>query len=353
MSHPNTDLTPITAWTITPEWQANPLEALLGSELDPKYMARSQARGLAVHRSDSLQRMVLRWAKSSRFRNAQAVVEREPQRIVSRNVFLYELKTSTEVRSEPHAKRIPLPTRYVPQADVPQDVWDVEVPESARYVQVKPTPIRIPGSDQVVVCEDCDGQGELLCAECTGRGTVERMVKVRAVDGSVTTQQQERACTPCQGSGMIACRRCNARGELLEEQMFLWSRITHTLHGEDDPTTPHPRLLNQHAQVIYRDAVRLDDPRWQQIPAIADLITQATRAHVHDGVVLDAELTIRATPLTDITYHVGGRSRSIAVIGYTNVVAADRSFYDWRSIAVVALGVLAAIIATAIVIAWR
>ena len=165
MSRPNHDLTPITAWTITPEWQEHPLEALLGSELDPKYMARSQARGLAVHRSDSLQRMVLRWAKSSRFRNAQAVVEREPQRILSRNVFLYELKTSTEVRSEPHAKRIPLPARYVPHAEAPLDVWDVEVPESARYVQVKPTPIRIPGSDQVVVCEDCDGQGELLCAE--------------------------------------------------------------------------------------------------------------------------------------------------------------------------------------------
>jgi hypothetical protein len=353
MSRPNHDLTPITAWSITPEWQEHPLEALLGSELDPKYIARSQARGLAVHRSDSLQRMVLRWAKSSRFRNAQAVVEHEPQRILSRNVFLYELKTSTEVRSEPHAKRIPLPARYVPHAEAPLDVWDVEVPESARFAQVKPTPIRIPGSDQVVVCEDCDGQGELLCAECTGRGTVERMVKVRAADGSVTTQPQERACTPCQGSGMIACRRCNARGELLEEQLFLWSRITQTVHAEDDPTAPHPGLLNQQAQVVFRDAVRLDDPRWKHIPAIVDLITQVTRAHAHDGVVLDAELTIRATPLTDITYLVGGRSRSIAVIGYTNVVAADRSFYDWRSIAIVALVVLAVIITTAIVIVWR
>ena len=183
MPRPTNDQLPMNAWTTTPEWQENPLEALLSSELDPKYMARSQARGLAVHRSDSLQRMVLRWAKSSRFRNAQTIVEREPLRIVSRNVFLFELKSSTEVRSEPHSKRSPLPARYVPRDEAPQDIWDVIVPESARFVPVKPTPIRIPGAAHVVVCEDCDGQGELLCADCAGRGTVERAVKVRASDG--------------------------------------------------------------------------------------------------------------------------------------------------------------------------
>ena len=118
---------------------------------------------------------------------------------------------------------------------------------------------------------------------------------------------------------MIACRRCNARGELLEEQLFLWSRITHTLHGEDDPTAPHPRLLNQQAQVVYRDAVRLDDPRWQHIPAIADLMTQATRAHVHDGVVLDAELTIRATPLTDTGSHSAKAQPSPGAVTSTQV----------------------------------
>jgi hypothetical protein len=293
--------------------------------------------------------MLVRWAKSSRFRNGQAILEREPQQIVSRNVYHYDIRVSTEVRSEPHAKRIPLPQKYRPSDEAPQDVWDVAVPEAPRYASVKPTPIRIPGAEQVVVCEDCDGQGQLLCADCVGRGVVERPVKIRGADGSVTTQNQERACTTCQGSGMIACRRCNARGELLEEQMFLWSRRTQTLHAEDDPTIPNPRLLSQHAQVVYRDSVRFDDVRWQQIPAVASLITQATAAHAQDGIVLDAELTIRATPLTDVVYAVGRRTQTVAVIGFANVVAAERGFYDWKRIGM-SVAVALAIVALVVVV---
>jgi hypothetical protein len=346
MSDPR-EQTPIQPWTTQPEWQSHAIEALLGDELDPKYMARSHARGLAVHRSDSLQRMLVRWAKGSRFRNGQAILEREPQQIISRNVYQYDLRISTEVRSEPHAKRIPLPQRYLPSDEAPQDIWEVAVPETPRYAQVKPTAIRIPGATHVVVCEDCDGQGQLLCADCIGRGVVERPTKIRAADGSVTVQNQERTCAPCQGSGMIACRRCTARGELLEEHMFLWSRTTQTHHAEDDPTTPNPRVLSQHAQVVFRDAVRFDDVRWQQIPALAELITHATSAHAHDGIVLDAELTIRATPLTDVVYQIGGRKQTVAVIGFTNVVSAERGFYDWQRIA---MGVTIALVVSAAVL---
>jgi len=344
MSDPR-EHTPIQPWSTQPEWQSHAIESLLAAELDPKYLARSQARGLAVHRTDSLQRMLVRWAKSSTFHNGQAILQREPLHVISRNVYQYDLRVSTEVRSEPHAKRIPLPQRYRPSDEEVQDVWEVSVPETPRYTPVKQTPIRIPGATQVVVCEDCDGQGELLCADCTGRGVIEHPLKTRTADGGVTVQTQERACTPCQGSGMIACRRCNARGELLEEQMFLWSRTTQTHHTEDDPTTANPRLLSQHAQLVYRDTVHLDDPRWQQIPALAELISHATAAHTHDGIVLDAELTIRATPLTDVVYAIGGRNRTIAVIGYGNIVVADRGFYNWQRIGI---GLMCALVVTAV-----
>lgn len=146
---------------------------------------------------------------------------------------------------------------------------------------------------------------------------------------------------------MIACRRCQARGELLEEQMFYWSQLTEVLHAEDDPATPHPRLLQQHMHVIYKAPIDIDDPRWQQIPALATLLQQVRRSHDRDGVVRDAELTIRATPLTEITYAVGGKTRSIAVIGYTNVVAADWGFYNWRSI-----GVAAAALTATLAVVW-
>lgn len=339
-------------WQTQPEWQPHVLETLLADELDQRYMARSQSRGVAVHRTDSLQRMILRWATSSRFRNAQHVLAHEPTRIVSRNVFLYDLRLSTEIRSEAHVKQIPLPPRWSPPREELLDIWAVDVPETAPYAVVKPTPIRIPGAAHVVVCTDCDGAGDALCAECSGRGVVQRMVKTRNADGTVSQEPQERSCAVCQGAGMIACRRCQARGELLEEQMFLWSQITETLHAEDDPATPHPRLLQQHMQAIYKAAIDLDDPRWQHVPALAAMLQRARQSHDRDGVIRDAELTIRATPLTDITYAVGGKTRSIAVIGYTNVVAADWGFYDWRSIAVAA-GALAAVLTVAWVLFLR
>lgn len=341
------------AWRTPPEWQPHRLETLLADELDQRYMARSHARGVAVHRSDSLQRMVQRWATSSRFRNAQQIVAAEPIRIRSRNVFFYELRVSTEIRSEPYVKQSPLPPRFVLPREDMLDVWEIAVPETAPFAVVKPTPVRIPGGAAVVGCTDCDGVGDALCAECTGRGVVQKTVRVRAADGSVSQEQQERPCPLCKGAGMIACRRCQASGELLEEQMFYWSQLSETLRGEDDPDAPHPRLLHQHLQVVYTAAIALDDPRWAEIPALAALIQRALRAHEQDGIVRDAELTIRATPLTDITYLIGGRERSIAVIGYTNVVAADWGFYDWRTIALVAGGVLAIVVITIAVLSLR
>ena len=116
---------------------------------------------------------------------------------------------------------------------------------------------------------------------------------------------------------------------------------------------PGESMLHPHLQVVYTAAIALDDPRWAEIPALAALIQRALRAHEQDGIVRDAELTIRATPLTDITYLIGGKERSIAVIGYTNVVAADWGFYDWRTIALVAGGVLAIVVITIAVLSLR
>ncbi|MFM2032111.1 MAG: hypothetical protein RLZZ297_876, partial [Chloroflexota bacterium] len=287
------------------------------------------------------------------FRNASDLLRHEPSRIVSRNVFFYDLRVSTEIRSEAHLKQIPLPPRWVPPTAAPSDIWEVDVPEVAPFVVVKPTPVAIPGAAQVVVCTDCDGAGDAVCADCAGRGVVVRQVKTRNADGSVSVDPVERSCSVCQGAGMLACRRCQARGELLEEQMFLWSQRTDSASAEDDPTTPHPRVLQQHLQVVFHAAIDLDDPRWQQIAPIAGLIRTAQNAHAHDGVIRAAELTIRATPLTDITYQLGAKTRSIAVIGYTNVVSADWGFYNWRSIGLAgAITAVLALVAAAVVY-WR
>lgn len=59
---------------------------------------------------------------------------------------------------------------------------------------------------EMMVCEECDGDGEQTCGECNGDGAVD----CSSCDG--TGEEGEDSCGDCVGSGTQTCWECESRG---------------------------------------------------------------------------------------------------------------------------------------------
>ena len=82
---------------------------------------------------------------------------------------------------------------------------------------------RIPGKEEVLVCDKCEGAGENACKQCGGSGEIKctdcqgagQINCERCGGAGAQVRGGERsACPACAGNGRIPCNRCNTRGQI-------------------------------------------------------------------------------------------------------------------------------------------
>jgi hypothetical protein len=172
---------------------------------------------------------------------------------------------------------------------------------------------------------------------------------MRNSDGSVEQIIQNETCGSCRGYGKINCTVCDSIGNMLEEQYFHWSRYGKRFFNEDDTTGLHLRTLESNAQVVFSSAIDLNEPRWRQVAPLREMMTEATREEGDQVHAIDAELIIKATPVTEVDYLLNNNRRTLTVVGFQNVMRGDIQLYDIERIVLYAT-VTILIIAVAVMV---
>lgn len=319
-------------WDAIAEWLENPLETLMADALDADYLRRSQTRADALHRVDAVRRLLERWARQGWFRRVTFSQFIVPRQILSSNFYLYEMRVHYEKRTEPKiTQHIHRAGHVAPQVAV-SDVWDVEVAAPDRFVDVPVITMKVPGSQQLVRCEECGGSGKHICGTCNGRGSTESKQKMQNSDGSVEEVIQSAECRTCRGYGKVQCHACEGVGNILEEQTFQWSRFGRQFFNEDDDTGLHKPTLNAQSQLVYHADVDIHDPRWMQVFALRELVENTIREENPHVRAISAELIIKATPVTEVDYEFNKRQHTLSIVGFNNMVRGDWSLYDLERI---------------------
>jgi serine/threonine protein kinase len=344
---PVVPLTSSEQWDPMAEWLENPLEILMADALDADYLRRSQTRADALHRGDAVRRLLERWARQGWFRRIMFSQFMVPRHILSSNFYLYEMRVHYEKRTEPKVvQQIHRAGHIVPQVAV-ADVWDVDVAAPERFIDVPTVTMKVPGSQQVVQCEECSGSGKHICGTCSGRGTVDKKNKTQNADGSVEEVVENAECRTCRGYGKVQCHACEGLGNILEEQTFQWSRYGKQFFNEDDDTGLHKPTLNTQSQLVYHKSVDIHDPQWMQVFALRELVEDTIREENTHVRAIAAELIIKATPVTEVDYELNKRQHTLSIIGFNNIVRGDWSLYDVERIllyATVAILVIAVVV---------
>lgn len=334
-------------WEPSAEWLENPLETVMGDTLDEvfkDYLARSRKRADDLHRRDAIRRLLNRWSRKGRFRRDNLGSLIEPEQIVSYNLYFYDLRTLYETRTPPQPKQRPQKEGERSAVLPTQSVWEVAVPDTPPFEPVKPQDLALPNSLRVLTCSECNGDGTVVCKTCMGKGTVERVRKVRNPDNSVVNETLTEDCPTCRGYGKQECTRCAGSGNLVEEQVFTWSRRGRLWQNTDDMEDLPDLALKQRVEQVYHAEIDPYAGRWHSVAPLAELLRAAIDDAGADTRLIAAELTIRAAPLTEIDFQLNDKSHRLFVAGFDNEVIGDWALLNPERVALAAVAAVGALL---------
>lgn len=325
-------------WEPSAEWLENPLETVLGEMLAQDYLSRSRKRADELHRANALRRLLNRWSRKGHFRRTALGQVIQPEQIISYNIYFYELRTLYETRTPAQKRQRPQQPEER-SATLPEPpLWDVSVPEAPSFSEVKAQELVLPNSTRVFTCPECNGLGKVVCTTCNGQGTVERVRKVRNPDNSYSEESITQDCANCRGYGKQVCHKCEGSGNLVEEQVFTWSRHARLWQNTDDLEDLPGLALQRRAEPVYCAPVDLYEGRWHSVAPLAELLRAAAGVSGEQTRLIMAELSIQGTPVTEVDYLLNDARQRLYLVGFDNEVIGDWTLLNPERIALVALG---------------
>ncbi len=315
-------------WEAVAEWLENPLETVVGSMLDHEFVARARARADALHRTDSIRRLLDRWSRQGFLRRPSLGQLIQPEQIVSYNVYNYELQAHYEIRTLPVTRQqIHTGGALMPMSRE-SALWDVPVPDLDAFVDAPPEQLVLPGSQRIVSCSECNGATNVTCKNCQGKGQIEQVRRVKDTDGTTRNETFKEDCPICRGYSKQPCPRCEGAGQMLEEKAFTWSRHGRRYLNEDDLTGLHKLTIQTQAQEVFRGRIDPYEARWYQVAPIKELLEEAIKGGGADSRLITADLLIRGVPVTEIDYRYKEKQHSLALLGFNSEVRGDSSLFD-------------------------
>ena len=306
-----------------------PAEAVLGTDMRkaPLLEARALADDLAD--ATTLAGLLNAWSAESPFRRPLMGRLARVRRVISTNVYFYDLRVLLETRGAERLVEAPDKPPTQIRLERALDRWDVDLGAPAVFQDEAGGTVKLPGSIQVVGCPVCNEIGRLPCKRCGGGGRVSVTRQPQAAtsaaptlpaktgakpaaSGAVTALQAATAivaCPDCRGTGGVACAPCAGVGQLVRHRTMTWSRAAQSYRAHDDL----PKLDEQWlAKTCAAREVYLERstgglrPEWAQVPALATAIASAEGQLNNDTRIALAELTVRFIPLAEIVFDLGG-----------------------------------------------
>lgn len=330
-------------WEPIAEWLENPIETVLGDMLDAEFIAKSHARADTLHRPETIRRMLNRWSRKGFFRRPALGHLIQIEQIVSYNIYSYELRTQYETRK-------PLPPRQKPQQSsedrtslLPMlPLWEVSVPDRPPFTEVPPEEHMWPNSKRVEPCFECGGRGKVACSECKGSGEIE---KKRQPDPEADPPQSKTVremCPKCHGYGEETCTVCKGCCNIVEEQMFLWSRQGYIWKNSDDQEGLPHLALQQRTEPVFTASINLYEDRWHSVAPLAELLREAVAHAGNDSRILAAELSISGVPISEVDYRFNEKSapQRLYIIGFDTEIVGTWSLLNPERVALLVVGIV-------------
>jgi serine/threonine protein kinase len=333
-------------WELVAEWLENPLETVVGTLLDQEFVAKSRIRADALHRVNAIPRLLDRWSRQGFLRRPSFGQLAQPEQIVSYDVYLYELRAHYETRTPPQARQQVHTGGALMPMSRPSDLWDVPTPDLEPFVDAPPEQFVIPGSQRIVACGECNGAANIMCKNCQGKGQIERVRRVKDSDGTNRNEVFKEECPVCRGYGKQPCPRCEGAGQMLEEQVFTWSRHGRRYLNEDDLTGLHRLTIQTQAREVFQGRIDPYEARWYQVAPLKELLEEAIKGAGPDSRLITAELLIRGVPVTELDYRYKEKPHSLTLVGFSSEVRGDMTLFDieravlYAGIALLALVIL-------------
>jgi serine/threonine protein kinase len=314
-------------WQACAEWLDNPLELVLDQLLDPAFLQQSRARADELHRAGALRRVLNRWSRASWVRRANLGSLMQPQQVLSYNIYFYELRAAFETRTPPEARELPFRGGNPPLGGAVPALWDVETPAAEPFETLHAQQITLPNAARLHTCPSCT-RGLVPCEECNGAGEIPRPKRVTLADGSTALQDIPETCPRCRGYRTQPCPRCQGSGQLLEEQVFSWSRLAKQYNNSDDLAGLPEKVLLSHSAAVFEGAIQPWDAHWHSVEPLRELLAEVVneaRARPTETRVIAAELAIRGVPVTEVEYTLNDKAQRLLLVG------GGQGAYDIRS----------------------
>ncbi len=373
-------------WETTANWLENPLEVVLSDLLSQRvqraddapaalpgvdlahdrealqafeqFLNESRARANELHRANTVRRMLNQWSRDGFFRRRLLGRLLDLKQMSSYNLYFYELKVVYETRTLPRTRRR-TPTLDDRTSQVtPPDVWEMDLPIDDELATVKAQTIVIPESVYVFACPQCGGNGRTECQTCRGRGEIERTQKIRNPDGTTTIEHLTKQCDTCRGYGLQDCDLCEGNGNLVEEQLFEWSRRARqflTTDTDDFDDLPPRAVLERHTVPICTTTIDPYNGLWNSVPQLAELV-QVAIEEVSDTQtrIVRTDLSLRGVPLTEVEYSLNDSApRLLQIVGDERELHGARGdLYNMERVALAAVLAVLAVLAVVGVVVW-
>lgn len=343
-------------WEAAAEWLENPVETALGATFDERFkefLARGRRRADELHRRDVIRRLLNRWSRDGFFRRRALGQLIQPEQIVSYNIYFYELRALYETRTEPVARTRPQSPDDRSSFQPFSDVWAVPVPATDAFETVPPQEIAVPHSVRVLTCPECSGSSSIICKVCKGQGTIEKVSKVSGPDNTTTSETLTTQCTVCRGYGKQPCAKCAGTGNLVEEQVFTWSRRAKVFENTDDIEDLPQLAIRRRLEPVFSGPINPYEGRWHSVAPLAELLRAAIAEAGDDTRMLTSELKIQGAPITEMDVLLDEKPRRLYLVGFDNELIGDWSLLNPERLVLAAVvAVLALIALVAVVLAF-
>lgn len=342
-------------WETSAEWLENPVETALGATLDEgfkDYITRARKRADELHRRDVIRRTLNRWSRDGFFRRRALGQLITPEQIVSYNVYFYELRTLYESRSLAEPRTRPHRPEDRNSNQLPPDVWSAPVPEVGPYDPVAPQAVALPSSTRILSCPECSGASVVLCKDCKGTGTIEKVRKVSAPDNSTVNETLTTPCAACRGYGKQQCQKCQGTGNLVEEQVFTWSRRAKLFENTDDIDDLPQLAIKRRLEPVFAGPINPYEGRWHSVAPLAELLRAAIAEAGDDTRLNAAELKIQGATITEMDYLLDEKPQRLYLVGYDNELVGDWALLNPERLLVAGLVAALALIALIAIIVF-
>lgn len=345
------ETTTIRAINTAPSYQSvgvleNDVEHVLASDLVREPIEKAHARANELRDPMVLANVLDTWSRQGKwweFRRPHLGRIINLRSVTSRNVYFYELKVLLEQRATPETIEEPDKEAQSFGNQREQERWAVKLPKPKEFKDDPGKIEIIPGSERVLQCAHCNGEGRAICTECKGTRRVFRKVVVApgAQDSAIYSKETVTAapavrevgasapvaqpgatpalgelkqtlvpCPSCDGAGARACEVCQTVGRLVQRKVFQWKRMAHEYSAYDDLPNLNEQLLQQESRQtpVYVEQANSLKREWSQVKALQKLIAQVEQLLTPDVRVALAEVTVHMIPFTEAEFDLGQNS---------------------------------------------